>query len=50
VAKTVAGQAVHLHGGMGVTCELAVGHCLRRAAVAERLLGDFEFHLARYLD
>ncbi|HKY92109.1 MAG TPA: acyl-CoA dehydrogenase [Nevskiaceae bacterium] len=48
-AKAVAGQAVHLHGGMGVTCELAVGHCLRRATVAERLLGDFEFHLARYL-
>lgn len=49
-AKAVAGQAVHLHGGMGVTCELAVGHCLRRATVAERLLGDFEFHLARYLE
>jgi acyl-CoA dehydrogenase len=48
-AKAVAGTAVHLHGGMGVTCELAVGHCLRRATVAERLLGDFEFHLARYL-
>ena len=48
-AKAVAGQAVHLHGGMGVTCELAVGHCLRRATVAERLLGDFELHLARYL-
>lgn len=49
LAKSVTGSAVHLHGGIGMSCEVPVGHLLRRVLVSERLLGDREHHLARYL-
>jgi acyl-CoA dehydrogenase len=49
-ARDVFGTAVHLHGGIGVTSEYPVGHYLRRTLVAERLLGDNEFHLQAYLN
>ncbi len=49
-ATRVAGAAVHLHGGIGVSTEYAVGHYLRRAIVAERLYGDLEHHLKRRLE
>lgn len=49
-AKRVAGDAVHLHGGIGMTCEYPVGHYLRRAIVAERMFGDREHYLAGCLD
>jgi alkylation response protein AidB-like acyl-CoA dehydrogenase len=47
-AKEITGQAVHLHGGIGFTTEYSVGHLFRRALVDEKLLGDVEFHLARF--
>lgn len=50
VAKKVTGMAVHLHGGIGVTTEYPVGHYLRRVMVAERLFGDNEHHMQRYLE
>lgn len=49
IAKAVIGNAVHLHGGIGVTREYAVGRYLLRALVNERLLFDREQQLARYL-
>lgn len=48
-AKAVTGSAVHLHGGIGMSCEYPVGHFLRRVLVSERAFGDREYHLARYL-
>jgi alkylation response protein AidB-like acyl-CoA dehydrogenase len=48
-AKWVTGTAVHLHGGIGVTCEYQVGHYLRRVVVAERTYGDEQHHMERYL-
>jgi acyl-CoA dehydrogenase len=48
-AKEVAGMAVHLHGGIGMTDEYPVGHYLRRVMVSERFYGDHEHHLQRYL-
>ena len=48
-AKKIAGMAVHLHGGIGMTTEYPVGHILRRVMVSERSLGDLEHHLARYM-
>ncbi len=48
-AKQVTGLAIHLHGGIGVSTEVPVGHYLRRVLVAERLFGDREHHLQRYL-
>jgi alkylation response protein AidB-like acyl-CoA dehydrogenase len=57
-AKIQAGQAgrfvgesaVQLHGGIGVTDELQVGHYLKRLLCADLLLGDASFHLKRFAD
>jgi alkylation response protein AidB-like acyl-CoA dehydrogenase len=47
-ARHVAQQAVQLHGGMGVTDELAVSHYFRRLTFLSTLFGDADFHLDRY--
>lgn len=50
VAKAcrVVGQgAVQLHGGMGMTEELAIGHCFRRATLIEEQFGPAAWHLRR---
>ncbi|WP_299790221.1 acyl-CoA dehydrogenase family protein [Ramlibacter sp.] len=36
-------QAVQLHGGIGVTEEYKVGHCLRRMFVIDQMFGDGEW-------
>jgi len=38
-------SAVQLHGAMGVTEELAVGHCLRRVLTVDSLFGNARQHL-----
>lgn len=38
-ARSVCGQAIQLHGGIGMTEECAVGHYFKRAVVADALLG-----------
>ena len=48
-AKLVTGNAIHLHGGIGMTCEYPVGHYLRRILVSERVYGDNEYHIERYI-
>jgi alkylation response protein AidB-like acyl-CoA dehydrogenase len=45
-AKFVCGQAIQLHGGIGMTEEYAVGHFFKRAVVADLLLGSSERHEA----
>jgi alkylation response protein AidB-like acyl-CoA dehydrogenase len=47
--RYVAQQAVQLHGGMGVTDELAVSHCFRRLMAIELSLGDTEHHLEQFI-
>lgn len=42
-------NAVQLHGGMGMTDELAVGHYFKRATVMESEFGSVDYHLARYV-
>lgn len=44
-ARFVGGQAVQLHGGMGMTDELVVGHYYKRLAMCETLFGDGEWYL-----
>jgi alkylation response protein AidB-like acyl-CoA dehydrogenase len=39
--------AVQLHGGMGMTEELAVGHYVRRATLIEGQFGPPAWHLRR---
>jgi alkylation response protein AidB-like acyl-CoA dehydrogenase len=47
--RFVGQQAVQLHGGMGVTDELAVSHCFKRLLAIEMSLGDTEHHLERFI-
>ena len=47
--RFVGQQSVQLHGGMGVTEELAVSHHFRRLTAIELSLGDTEHHLERFI-
>lgn len=46
--RFVGQNAVQLHGGMGMTDELAVGHYFRRATAIEQQFGAADHHLKRY--
>jgi alkylation response protein AidB-like acyl-CoA dehydrogenase len=47
-ARFVGEQAVQLHGGMGMSDELDVGHYFKRIVAIDIQLGDPAFHLARF--
>jgi alkylation response protein AidB-like acyl-CoA dehydrogenase len=44
----IAREAVQMHGGMGITDELAIGHALKRVLVLTRLFGDTDTVLTEY--
>ena len=44
----IAREAVQMHGGMGITDELAIGHAMKRVMVLARLFGDTNTVLAEY--
>jgi alkylation response protein AidB-like acyl-CoA dehydrogenase len=46
--RCVGQNAVQLHGGIGMTEDLAVSHRFRRSSMIELELGSADFHLARY--
>ncbi|PTS81857.1 MULTISPECIES: acyl-CoA dehydrogenase family protein [unclassified Caulobacter] len=46
--KFVGQNAIQIHGGMGMTDELAVGHYFKRASIIEGLFGSVDHHLKRY--
>ena len=46
--KYVGYHAVQLHGGMGVSEELDIGHHYIRLTMIDRLFGDQAFHLQRF--
>ena len=46
--KFVGQNAIQIHGGMGMTDELAVGHYFKRATMIEGLFGSVDHHLRRY--
>jgi butyryl-CoA dehydrogenase len=46
--RAVAQGAIQIHGAMGVTEELPIGHYFRRATLLEGLFGSLDFHLRRY--
>jgi len=48
-AVRLAEECVQLHGGMGVSDELIVGHGLKRLLVLSALFGDPDQELARYV-
>jgi alkylation response protein AidB-like acyl-CoA dehydrogenase len=47
-ARFVGQQAIQLHGGMGMTNEVAAAHLFKRLAIIETTLGDVDHHLARF--
>ncbi|MDE2181585.1 MAG: acyl-CoA dehydrogenase family protein [Alphaproteobacteria bacterium] len=47
-ARFVGQQAIQIHGGMGMTDELAAGHYFKRLTMLETLYGDVDHHLARF--
>jgi alkylation response protein AidB-like acyl-CoA dehydrogenase len=49
-ARYVGQQAVQLHGGMGVTDELAAAHLFKRLTVINTLFGDADHHLGLVSD
>ncbi|MEE2058318.1 acyl-CoA dehydrogenase family protein [Rhodococcus artemisiae] len=49
-ARFIGQNAVQLHGGMGMTEELAVGHYFKRLTAIEYEFGSAEQHIARYAE
>jgi alkylation response protein AidB-like acyl-CoA dehydrogenase len=47
-ARFVSDQAVQLHGGMGMTDELNIGHYFKRISSINIQFGDPAFHVLRY--
>jgi alkylation response protein AidB-like acyl-CoA dehydrogenase len=47
-ARFVAEQAIQLHGGMGMSDELNVGHYFKRIAAINLQFGDPTYHLMRF--
>ena len=47
-SKFIGQQAVQLHGGMGVTDELNVGHFFKRLTTISTIFGNTDYHLKRY--
>lgn len=48
--KFVGEQAIQLHGGVGMTMELKVGHYFKRVTMIDTLFGDADHHLSRFAD
>jgi hypothetical protein len=46
--KFVGQNAIQLHGGMGMTDEMAIGHYFKRATMIEGAFGSTDHYLARY--
>jgi len=47
-ARLIGEQAIQIHGGMGTTDELHIGHYVKRLLALEALFGDTDYHLDRY--
>ena len=47
-AKFIGQSAIQLHGGMGMTDELNVGHYFKRLSMIESLFGNIDHHLKKY--
>ena len=47
-SKFIGQSAVQLHGGMGMTDELNVGHYFKRLSMIETQLGNADHHLKKY--
>jgi alkylation response protein AidB-like acyl-CoA dehydrogenase len=48
--RLIGQEAVQLHGAMGLTDELRVGHLFKRATAIEGRLGNADMHIERYAE
>ena len=46
--RMIGQRAIQLHGGMGMTEEMAVGHYFKRLTMIDIMFGDEAYHLKRY--
>ena len=46
--RTIGQRAIQLHGGMGMSDEMAVGHYFKRLTMIDVMFGDESWHLKRY--
>jgi alkylation response protein AidB-like acyl-CoA dehydrogenase len=49
-SRFVGQQAVQLHGGMGMTEELAIGHYFKRLTALQYEFGSTDYHVGRYAE
>jgi alkylation response protein AidB-like acyl-CoA dehydrogenase len=49
-ARFIGQNAVQLHGGMGMTEELAIGHYFKRLTALQYEFGSTDYHVARYAE
>lgn len=48
VAERATNEGIQMHGGIGMTDEHEIGFFIKRARVAQHLLGDYNYHLDRF--
>jgi len=46
--RYVGQQAIQLHGGMGMTDELNIGHYFKRLTMIDAQFGNSDYHLRRF--
>ncbi len=46
--KLIGGEAIQLHGGMGITDELDIGHYVKRLMTINTTFGDADYHLQKF--
>lgn len=49
-ARFIGQQSVQLHGGMGMTEELAIGHYFKRLTALQYEFGSTDYHVTRYAE
>ena len=48
--KLIYGEAIQIHGGMGITDELDIGHYAKRLMMIITTFGDATYHRAKYIE
>ena len=47
-SQFVGEEAIQLHGGMGMTADMPIGHYFKRLTMINALFGNAQYHLKRY--
>ena len=47
-AKLIGEESIQLHGGMGVTEEMSIGHYFKRLTTIRTIFGNADYHLKKY--